>query len=145
MKILVINGPNLNMLGIREPEIYGEKTLEDLIDYVIDYCKPRNVEVEFYQSNHEGDIIDAIQGALDKFDGIIINPAAYTHTSIAIPDAIKAVNLPTVEVHLSDITAREEFRKVSYTGPVCIATVSGKGFDSYLDAVEILLAWMAGA
>ncbi len=145
MKILVINGPNLNMLGIREPDIYGDETLEDLIDYVSDYCKPRNVEVEFYQSNHEGDIIDAIQGALDKFDGIIINPAAYTHTSIAIPDAIKAVNLPAVEVHLSDITAREEFRKFSYTAPVCIATVSGKGFDSYLDAVEILLAWLKGA
>ena len=145
MKILVINGPNLNMLGIREPEIYGDETLEDLIDYVADYCKPRNVEVEFYQSNHEGDIIDAIQEALDKFDGIIINPAAYTHTSIAIPDAIKAVNLPAVEVHLSDINSREEFRKVSYTAPVCIATVSGKGFDSYLDAVEILLAWINGA
>ena len=145
MKILVINGPNLNMLGIREPEIYGEKTLGDLIEYVIDYCKPRDIKVEFYQSNHEGDIIDAIQEALGKFDGIIINPAAYTHTSIAIPDAIKAVNLPAVEVHLSDITAREEFRKISYTAPVCIATVSGKGFDSYLDAVEILLAWMAGA
>jgi len=145
MKILVINGPNLNMLGIREPEIYGEKTLGDLIEYVIDYCKPRDIKVEFYQSNHEGDIIDAIQEALGKFDGIIINPAAYTHTSIAIPDAIKAVNLPAVEVHLSDITAREEFRKISYTAPVCIATVSGKGFDSYLDAVEILLAWLAGA
>ena len=145
MKIIVINGPNLNMLGIREPEIYGDETLEDLIEYVMDYCKPRDIEVEFYQSNHEGDIIDTIQGALDKFDGILINPAAYTHTSIAIPDAIKAVNLPAVEVHLSDITAREEFRKISYTAPVCIATVSGKGFDSYLDAVEILLAWMAGA
>jgi len=145
MKILVINGPNLNMLGMREPEIYGDETLEDLIDYVIDYCKQRNVEVEFYQSNHEGDIIDAIQEALDKFDGIIINPAAYTHTSIAIPDAIKAVNLPAVEVHLSDINSREEFRKVSFTAPVCIATVAGKGFDSYLDAVEILLAWINGA
>ena len=145
MKILVINGPNLNMLGMREPEIYGDETLEDLIDYVIDYCKPRNVEVEFYQSNHEGDIIDAIQEALDKFDGIIINPAAYTHTSIAIPDAIKAVNLPAVEAHLSDINSREEFRKVSFTAPVCIATVAGKGFDSYLDAVEILLAWINGA
>ncbi|MFA7366468.1 MAG: type II 3-dehydroquinate dehydratase [Synergistaceae bacterium] len=145
MKILVINGPNLNMLGMREPEIYGDETLEDLIDYVIDYCKPRNVEVEFYQSNHEGDIIDAIQEALDKFDGIIINPAAYTHTSIAIPDAIKAVDLPAVEVHLSDINSREEFRKVSFTAPVCIATVAGKGFDSYLDAVEILLAWINGA
>lgn len=142
MKILVINGPNLNMLGIREPEIYGTETLEDLISYVVGYCKPRDIEVEFYQSNHEGDIIDAIQKTLDKFDGIIINPAGYTHSSIAIPDAIKAVNIPAVEVHLSDMTAREEFRKISYTAPACIATVAGKGFDSYLDAVEILLAWI---
>ncbi len=145
MKILVINGPNLNMLGIREPEIYGDGTLEDLIEYVVDYCKPRDIEVAFFQTNHEGEIIDTIQGALEKFDGIIINPAAYTHTSIAIADAIKAVNLPAVEVHLSDITAREEFRKNSYTAPVCIATVAGKGFNSYLDAVEILVAWINGA
>lgn len=145
MKILVINGPNLNMLGIREPEIYGTKTLKDLIEYVTNYCEPRDIEVEFFQSNHEGAIIDSIHAALEKFDGILINPAAYTHTSIAIPDAIKAVNIPAVEVHLSDTTAREEFRRVSYTAPVCIATVAGKGFDSYLDAIEILLAWIKGA
>ena len=145
MKILVINGPNLNMLGMREPEIYGDETLEDLIDYVIDYCKPRNVEVDFFQSNHEGDIIDTIQAALGRYDGIIINPAAYTHTSIAIPDAIRSVNLPAVEVHLSDINNREDFRKISFTASACIATVAGKGFDSYTDAVEIFLAWTAGA
>lgn len=145
MKMLVINGPNLNMLGIREPDIYGEETLEDLMEYIKDYCKPRNVDVEFFQSNHEGDIIDAIQDALGRFDGIIINPAAYTHTSIAIPDAIRAVNLPAVEVHLTDINDREDFRKVSFTAAACVATVAGKGFDSYLDAVEILLAWAVGA
>ena len=145
MKILVINGPNLNLLGIREPEIYGDETLEDLMEYVRDYCKPRNVEVDFFQSNHEGDIIDTIQTALGKYDGIIINPAAYTHTSIAIPDAIRSVNLPAVEVHLSDINNREDFRKISFTASACIATVAGKGFDSYTDAVEIFLAWTAGA
>ena len=145
MKILVINGPNLNLLGIREPEIYGDETLEDLMEYVRDYCKPRNVEVDFFQSNHEGDIIDTIQAALGRYDGIIINPAAYTHTSIAIPDAIRSVNLPAVEVHLSDINNREDFRKISFTASACIATVAGKGFDSYTDAVEIFLAWTAGA
>ena len=145
MKILVINGPNLNMLGIREPEIYGDETLEDLMEYVRNYCKPRNVEVDFFQSNHEGDIIDTIQAALGRYDGIIINPAAYTHTSIAIPDAIRSVNLPAVEVHLSDINNREDFRKISFTASACIATVAGKGFDSYTDAVEIFLAWTAGA
>ena len=144
MKILVINGPNLNMLGMREPEIYGDETLEDLIDYVIDYCKPRNVEVEFYQSNHEGDIIDAIQEALDKFDGIIINPAAYTHTSIAIPDAIKAVNLPTVEVHLSDITAREEFRR-SLHGACLHSDCRRQRVRLLPRRCKILLAWINGA
>lgn len=138
MKILVINGPNLNMLGMREPEIYGDETLEDLIDYVIDYCKPRNVEVEFYQSNHEGDIIDAIQEALDKFDGIIINPAAYTHTSIAILDALKAVSIPAVEVHLSDISKREEFRRISYAGMACVKTFAGYGFEGYVMAAKHL-------
>ena len=115
------------------------------MEYVRDYCKPRNVEVDFFQSNHEGDIIDTIQAALGRYDGIIINPAAYTHTSIAIPDAIRSVNLPAVEVHLSDINNREDFRKISFTASACIATVAGKGFDSYTDAVEIFLAWTAGA
>lgn len=145
MKFIVINGPNLNMLGVREPDIYGDETLEDLTEYISDYCKSRNIDVEFYQSNHEGYIIDTIQAALGKFDGIIINPAAYTHTSIAIADAIKAVNLPAVEVHLSDITAREEFRKISFVASVCIATVAGKGFDSYIDAVDTLIEWLNGA
>jgi len=131
MKILVINGPNLNMLGMREPEIYGDETLEDLIDYVIDYCKPRNVEVEFYQSNHEGDIIDAIQEALDKFDGIIINPAAYTHTSVALRDAIAAVGIPAIEVHLSNVNAREAFRHHSYIAPVAAGTICGFGAEGY--------------
>ena len=138
MKILVINGPNLNMLGIREPEIYGTKTLEDLMNYIKDYCAHRNIGVEFFQSNCEGFIIDAIQNAYRQFDGIVINPAAYTHTSIAIPDAIKAVMIPTVEVHLSDITAREKFREISYVSPVCVATVTGKHFDSYTEAIAIL-------
>ena len=131
MKILVINGPNLNMLGIREPEIYGDETLQDLIDYVVDYCKPRNVEVEFYQSNHEGDIIDAIQEALDKFDGIIINPAAYTHTSVALRDAIAAVGIPAIEVHLSNVNAREAFRHHSYIAPVAAGTICGFGAEGY--------------
>lgn len=138
MRFLIINGPNLNMLGIREPEIYGKETLDDLMEYVKNFCIPRDIDVEFIQSNSEGAIIDAIQAAYGKFDGIIINPAAYTHTSIAIPDAIKAVNIPAVEVHLSDIANREDFRSISYTASACIATVKGKHFDSYLDAVEIL-------
>lgn len=145
MKIIVINGPNLNMLGIREPEIYGDKTLDDLVEYIKKYCAPRDIEPYFFQSNHEGEIIDVIQDSLGEHEGIIINPAAYTHTSIAIPDAIRAVNIPAVEVHLSDINDREEYRKISYTAPACIATVAGKGFDSYTDAIEILLARIKGA
>ena len=138
MKILVINGPNLNMLGIREPQIYGKETLEDLMNYVCDYCASRSIAVEFFQSNCEGAIIDAIQNAYGKFDGIVINAAAYTHTSIAIPDALKAVMIPAVEVHISDINAREEFRRMSFLSPVCIATVSGKHFASYTEAISIL-------
>jgi 3-dehydroquinate dehydratase-2 len=138
MKILVINGPNLNMLGMREPEIYGTRTLKDLEKLIADYCAKRNVEAAFFQSNHEGAIVDAIQSAHKKYDGIIINPAAYTHTSIAIPDAIKAVGLPAVEVHISDISKRESYRSISYTSPVCIATVMGKHFKGYTDAVDIL-------
>lgn len=114
MKIMVINGPNLNMLGIREPMIYGNTTYEDLCRITKDYCTKKNVEVEFYQSNHEGDLVDVIQSALGKYDGIIINPGAYTHTSIAILDALKAVGLPAVEVHISDVDARESFRQVSF-------------------------------
>ena len=138
MKILIINGPNLNLLGIREPEIYGRETLTDLEAYVKAYCDDRQIETEFFQSNSEGAIIDAIQAAYGRVDGMILNPAAYTHTSIAIPDAIKAVMIPTVEVHLSDISTREAFRKISYTSPVCIATVAGKHFASYAEAVDLL-------
>lgn len=140
MKILVINGPNLNLLGIREPGIYGNSTLADLEAMLRSYALSRGVEIEFFQSNHEGAIVDTIQEARLKFDGIIINPAAYTHTSIAIPDAIKAVGLPAVEVHISDISTREEYRRHSYTSEACIATVAGKHFAGYIEALDILLS-----
>ena len=138
MKILVINGPNLNMLGIREPEIYGSKTYADLCSMISDYCEEKQIEVQFYQSNHEGCLVDKIQEAYGKADGIVINPGAYTHTSVALLDAVKAVGIPTVEVHISDPDEREEFRKVSYIRAACVATVKGKGFDGYLEAVDIL-------
>lgn len=132
MKILVINGPNINMLGIREPEIYGQVTLQKIEEELIEYSKNFNdLELEFFQSNTEGEIVDKIQSSLNKFNGIIINPAAYTHTSIAIMDAIKAVKIPTVEVHLSNINSREEYRKISYTSSVAIGTVAGFKQDSY--------------
>lgn len=140
MKILVINGPNLNMLGIREPEIYGKSTLAELEKTVREHADLLGVETEFYQSNHEGDIVDKIQAAYGTTDGIIINPAAYTHTSIAIPDALKAVGIPAVEVHLSDVDAREDFRRVSYVSPVCIATIKGKHFAGYVEACDILVS-----
>lgn len=139
MKILVINGPNLNMLGIREPGIYGKTTYNDLVNMIKEYCDKRNIEVDFYQSNHEGDLVDAIQGAyFSHTDGIIINPGAYTHTSIALLDALKAVSIPTVEVHISDVDSREEFRKTSYIRPACIATIAGEGTMGYCKAVEKL-------
>ncbi|MBE7705714.1 MAG: type II 3-dehydroquinate dehydratase [Cyanobacteria bacterium SIG30] len=139
MKILVINGPNLNMLGIREPEIYGSLTLNDIQEKLLEFSKDfEDIELEFYQSNHEGDIVDKIQESYEKISGIIINPAAYTHTSIAIADAISAVNIPTVEVHLSDINEREEFRKQSYIAPKCIAQVKGLGYKSYFEGLSIL-------
>ncbi len=139
MKVLVINGPNLNMLGIREPEIYGNSTYGDLISFVAEKAAERNVEVDFFQSNHEGALVDEIQRAyFDGYDGIIINPAAYTHTSVAILDAVKAVGLPTVEVHLSDVSRREEFRQVSYIREACAATISGKGFEGYAEALDVL-------
>ena len=140
MKILVINGPNLNMLGIREPEIYGSKTYADLCSMISDYCEEKQIEVQFYQSNHEGCLVDKIQEAYGKTDGIVINPGAYTHTSVALLDAVKAVGIPTVEVHISDPDEREEFRKISYIRAACVATVKGKGFDGYLEAVDILKA-----
>lgn len=138
MKILVINGPNLNMLGIREPEVYGGRSYEDMRKYIMDYARENDLAVEVYQSNNEGDIVTKIQQAYGKKDGIIINPAAYTHTSVAILDALKAVSIPTVEVHLSDINEREEFRKISYVSLVAQKTIVGKGFDGYLEAMEFL-------
>lgn len=140
MKILVINGPNLNMLGIREPQIYGAQTYDDLVRYVSAAAEARGVEIAFFQSNHEGALVDAIQQAyIDKVDGIVLNPAAYTHTSIALLDALKAVSIPTVEVHLSDVAKREGYRQVSYVREACIATVCGKGFDGYAEAIDLLL------
>lgn len=139
MKILVINGPNLNMLGIREPDIYGRKTYDDLVSYISEQARIMGVETEFFQSNHEGAIVDKIQSAYGNTDGIVINPAAYTHTSIAIPDAIKAVGIPCAEVHISDINTREAFRRVSYVSPVCIKTIAGKGFEGYAEAMKALV------
>ena len=138
MKILVINGPNLNMLGIREPQIYGSKTYTDLVNMIASHCETQGIDVEFYQSNHEGDLVDKIQQAYGNADGIVINPGAYTHTSIALLDAVKSVGIPTVEVHISNPDLREEFRKVSYIRLACIATVKGKGFDGYIEAIDLL-------
>ncbi len=135
MKFLIINGPNLNMLGIREPQIYGSRTYADLCGYIESICVENGVEVKIFQSNSEGAIVDEIQAAYGVFNGLIINPAAYTHTSIAIPDAIKSVCIPAVEVHISDITNREKYRQHSYTSQACIATIIGLGFDSYKEAV----------
>lgn len=138
MKLLVLNGPNLNFLGIREPDIYGKQTYADLEKFVRSAAQACGVEVEIYQSNHEGDLVDKIQWAYGRVDGIIINPAAYTHTSVAILDALKAVGLPAVEVHLSDVKSREEFRQRSYAGMACEKTVMGKGFGGYVEAIEYL-------
>lgn len=140
MKILVINGPNLNMLGIREPEIYGKDTYQDLISLVESAAARLGVEAAFFQSNHEGNLVDAIQEAYGRYDGIVINPAAYTHTSVALLDALKAVGIPAVEVHISDVAEREDFRQISYVRGACIGTVMGKGFDGYIEAMEMLIA-----
>lgn len=144
MNILVINGPNLNMLGIREPDIYGSKTLKDLEEDLRAYAVEKGFSVSFFQSNSEGAIVDAIQAAYGVYDGIIINPAAYTHTSVAILDALKAVGIPAVEVHLSDISKREGFRQISYVREYCMATVSGKHFKGYHEAADMLLAHHQG-
>lgn len=138
MKILVLNGPNLNMLGLREPDIYGKKTYTDLVSQLQKYSTENSVYLEIFQSNHEGLLVDKIQEAYEKFDGIVINPAAYTHTSVAILDALKAVALPTVEVHISDINQREGFRKFSYISLYAEKTICGKGFDGYIEAIEYL-------
>ena len=145
MKILVINGPNMNMLGLREPDIYGNSTYLDLVRLIETFCTEKGIEVTFFQSNHEGNIIDEIQSAYNNFDGIVINPAAYTHTSIAIADAIKAVGVDSVEVHLSDISMREEYRKISYSSSACIKTIYGKGFSGYIEAVEYLIEYKENA
>ena len=138
MNILVINGPNLNLLGIREPDIYGRKTYRDLVDLIEAEAASVGDAVKCFQSNHEGAIVDEIQAAYGAFDGIVINPAAYTHTSVAILDALKAVGLPAVEVHISDVDAREEFRRHSYVTAACIARIAGHGFQGYVDAMRIL-------
>ena len=138
MKLHIINGPNLNLLGIREPEFYGKQTYKDLIVKIENYCKDNNIECECYQSNHEGCLVDKIQQAYGNFDGIVINPGAYTHTSIALLDAVKTVMLPTVEVHISDPDEREEFRKVSYIRLACVNTIKGLGTDGYLRAIDYL-------
>ena len=138
LKILVINGPNINLLGIREPETYGTKSYKDLLGFIEAAAGEAGLEAECFQSNSEGDIVDKIQQAYGVFHGMLINPAAYTHTSIAIPDAIKAVGIPTVEVHLSDISKREAYRRISYTSEACFATVMGKGFEGYREAIFAL-------
>ena len=142
MKLLVINGPNLNLLGIREPDVYGRADYQALEMLVKETCREEGIAVELFQSNHEGAIVDAIQGALGHVDGIIINPAAYTHTSIAILDALKAVSLPAVEVHLSNLSEREAFRQISYPGLACIKTITGKGIDGYRDAIHYIKSYL---
>lgn len=138
MRILVINGPNINMLGIREPQIYGKRTYDELCSMINKHCNDNGIDVLLYQSNHEGDIVDKIQSAYKKFDGIVINPAAYTHTSVAILDALKAVGVPTVEVHISEPDSREDFRHISYIRDHCVKTITGKGFEGYIEAIEFL-------
>mgnify|MGYP003298033042 CR=1 FL=1 len=138
MKILVINGPNINMLGIREPGIYGQNTFADLLSLLDETAAALNIEIEQYQSNHEGDIVDKIQWAYGKVDGIVINPGAYTHTSIAILDAVKSVGIPTVEVHISKVEEREDFRQISYVRLACVKTITGHGTNGYIEAIDYL-------
>ena len=139
MKILVINGPNLNMLGVREKNLYGDKSYASLIKLIKSSAKEKKVKVKCFQSNYEGAIVTAIQKALGKFDGIVINPGAYTHTSIAILDALKSVNIPTVEVHITDVENREDYRKISFVKEFAFLTITGKGFDGYLEAIDALI------
>ena len=138
MKLLIINGPNINMLGIREPEHYGKETYKDLVNKIQNHCDAKNIDVRIYQSNHEGDLVDEIQKAYGDADGIVINPGAYTHTSIAILDAVKSVNIPTVEVHISKVEEREDFRQISYIRLACVKTITGHGTDGYLEAIDYL-------
>ena len=144
MKILVLNGPNINMLGIREPQIYGAQNFATLQNRVREHAAKRNVAVELYQSNHEGNLVDKIQAAYGDADGIVINPGAYTHTSIALLDAVKAVSIPTVEVHISDVSKREEFRQISYIRLACVKTIAGRGIDGYLEAMDYLIDRFGG-
>ena len=139
MKILVLNGPNINMLGIREPGIYGKNTFPDLLRLLEQTAKEENIIIEQFQSNHEGALVDKIQEAYGRFDGIVINPAAYTHTSVAILDALKAVSIPAVEVHISNVDAREPFRQISYAGLACVHTIKGHGLEGYREAVQYLV------
>ena len=143
MKFLVINGPNLNMLGLREPSIYGERSYKALVELIETVCRDEEIQVEVFQSNHEGAIVDKIQAAYGVFDGIVINPAAYTHTSVAILDALKAVSIPTVEVHISDVSTRESFRQVSYAGMACVKTYMGHGFEGYAMAIRYLKGYLS--
>jgi 3-dehydroquinate dehydratase-2 len=138
MKLLVINGPNLNMLGIREPDHYGRETYADLVKKIQNHCAEKGIDVTLYQSNHEGDLVDKIQEAYGTADGIVINPGAYTHTSIALLDAVKSVNIPTVEVHISKVEEREDFRQISYIRLACVKTITGHGTDGYLEAIDFL-------
>ena len=138
MKLLILNGPNLNLLGLREPEIYGRQSYAALVRFCEDTCREEGISCKVFQSNHEGALVDEIQAAYGVFDGIVINPAAYTHTSVAIPDALKAVALPAVEVHLSDVTTREDFRQISYARQACVKTYMGLGFEGYRQAIRFL-------
>lgn len=139
MKILVINGPNINMVGIREPGIYGNRSYKDLLNMIDEMAVEKNIVIDKFQSNHEGAIVDTIQAAYGIYDGIVINPAAYTHTSVAILDALKAVGIPAVEVHISDVDSREDFRQISYAGKACFATIKGHGLEGYLEAIQLIL------
>lgn len=144
MKILILNGPNLNMLGVRDPEIYGDKTLQELDAALMAYGKLKGVRVDCFQSNHEGVLVDMIQSAHDLYDGVILNPAAYTHYSYAIRDAVETISAPVVEVHLSDISQREDFRRVSVIAPVCIGQIMGRGQQGYVDALDLLISHVKG-
>lgn len=143
MKFLVINGPNLNLLGLREPSIYGDRSYKALVELIETVCRDEGIAVEVFQSNHEGAIVDKIQAAYGVFDGIVINPAAYTHTSVAILDALKAVSIPAVEVHISDVSTRESFRQVSYAGMACVKTYMGQGFEGYAMAIRYLKGYLS--
>lgn len=138
MKILILNGPNINMLGTREPGIYGKQSFQDLLKLIEDTAAELGIEIAQYQSNHEGDLVDQIQQAYGNYDGIVINPAAYTHTSVAILDALKSVSIPAVEVHISDVDSREQFRQISYAGLACVKTIKGQGLDGYRQAIKFL-------